>query len=41
MDDIIRIVKSLEDSGVFIDVVTEAGKHEIKKNKKVGFSVLY
>ena len=29
--DIIKIVKSLEDSGVFIDGVTETIKHEIKK----------
>ena len=39
-DDIIKIVKSLEDSGVLIDGVTEAVKHEIKKNKKVDFLVL-
>ena len=30
----IKIVKSLEDSGVLIDGVTETIKHEIKKNKK-------
>ena len=28
MDDIIRIIKSLEDSGVLIDGVTETVKHE-------------
>ena len=36
MNDIIKILKSLEDSGVLIDGVTEAVKHEIK-NKKVDF----
>ena len=30
MNDIIRIIKSLEDSGVLIDGVTETVKHEIK-----------
>ena len=33
---IIKIIKSLEDSGVLIDGVTERVKHEIK-NKKVKF----
>ena len=33
MDDIMKIVKPLEDSGVFIDGVTEAVKHEIKKQE--------
>ena len=36
MNDIINIKKSLEDSGVLIDGVTEIVKHEIK-NKKAGF----
>ena len=31
----IKIVKSLEDSGVLIDGVTETIKHEIKKNKNL------
>ena len=33
MDDIMKIVKPLEDSGVFIDGVTEAVKHKIKKQE--------
>ena len=33
MDDIIKIVKSLEDSGILIDGVTEAVKHELKKQE--------
>ena len=35
MNGIIKITKSLEDSGVLTDGVTERVKHEIKKNKKV------
>ena len=31
MNDIIKIIKSLEDSGVLIDEVTETVKHEMKK----------
>ena len=31
MNDIIKIIKSLEDWGVLIDVVTETVKDEIKK----------
>ena len=31
MNDIIKIIKSLEDLGVLIDGVTETVKHEIKK----------
>ena len=31
MNDIIKIIKALEDSGVLIDGVTETVKHEIKK----------
>ena len=33
INDIIKIVKSLEDSGVLIDGVTETVKHEIKKQE--------
>ena len=33
MDDIIKIIKSLEDSGVLIDGVTEIVKHKIKKQE--------
>ena len=33
MNDIIKIIESLEDSGVLIDGVTETVKHEIKKQK--------
>ena len=40
MNDIIKIIKSLEDSGVVIDGVTETVKHEIK-NKKADFLELY
>ena len=36
MNDIIKIIKSLEDLGVLIDGVTETAKHEIK-NKKADF----
>ena len=33
MNDIIKIVKSLEDSGVLIGAVNETVKHEIKKEE--------
>ena len=33
MDDIIKIVESLEKSGLFTDGATEKVKHEIKKQK--------
>ena len=33
MNDIIKITKSLEDSGVLIDRVTKTVKHEIKKQE--------
>ena len=36
MNDIIKIIKSLEDSNVLIDGITEKVKNEIK-NKKAGF----
>ena len=39
MNDIIKIIKSLEDSGVLIDGVTDTVKHEI--NKKMGFLVIF
>ena len=34
MDDIIRIIKSLGNSGVFIDGVSKTVKHDINKYKK-------
>ena len=37
MNGIIKIIKSLVDSGVLIDGVTKTVKDEIKKNKKVDF----
>ena len=37
MDDILKIITSLEDLGASIDGVTEIVKHEIKNNKKVDF----
>ena len=33
MNDIIKVIKSLEDSGVLIDGVSEVVKHEIKKQE--------
>ena len=33
MNDIIRIIKSLEDSGILIDTVTVKVKHEIKEQE--------
>ena len=33
LDDIIKIMNSLEDSNVFIDGITETVKHEIKKQE--------
>ena len=33
MNDIIKIIKSLEDSGVLIDEVTETAKYKIKKQE--------
>ena len=33
MNDIIKVIESLEDSGVLIDGVTETVKHEIKNKK--------
>ena len=40
MNDIIKIIKSLEDWGISIDGVTKTVKHEIK-NKEVDFLELY
>ena len=40
INDIIKIIKSLEDSNVLIDGITEKGKHEIK-NKKLDFFLLF
>ena len=37
MNDIIKIIKSLEDSAVLIDGVTETVKHEIKKKQEDRF----
>ena len=37
MNDVIKIIKLLEGSGVLIDGVTETIKDEIKKNKKADF----
>ena len=34
VNDIIKIIKSSEDSGVLIDEVTETVKHEIKKTRR-------
>ena len=36
VDDIVKIIKSLEDLGVLTDSVTETVKHEIKK-QEAGF----
>ena len=33
MDDIIRIIKSLGNSGILIDVVSETVKHQIKRQE--------
>ena len=33
VDDIVKIIKSLEDLGVLTDSVTETVKHEIKKQE--------
>ena len=34
MNEVIKIIKLLEDSGVLIDNVTKAVKHEIKKTRR-------
>ena len=40
MNDIIKIIKSLEDSGILIDGATETVKHEIKKQEGRFFGAL-
>ena len=40
MNDIIEIIKLLEDSGVLIDGVTETVKHKLK-NKNVNFLEIF
>ena len=37
MNDIIKMIKSLEDSSVLINGVTETINYEINKNKKADF----
>ena len=34
MNDVIKIIKSLEDSSVLVDGITETVKHEIKKKTR-------
>ena len=41
MDDVIKIVESWEQSGIVIDGAIETVNHEIKKNKKVNFFLLW
>ena len=41
MEDIIKIVKSLEDSGFLLKGVTETVQNEVKKNKKEDFLVCF
>ena len=41
MNDSMKIVKSLEASGLSINGISETIKNKTKKNKKVGFSVCY
>ena len=38
MNDIIKFIKPLEDSGVLVDGVTETVKHEIEKTRRRGIS---
>ena len=40
MDDIIKIIESLEKSGLLIDGASETVKHGMKKTKKVDFFLL-
>ena len=40
MNDVIEIIKLLEDSGVLIDGVTETVKHKLK-NKNVNFLEIF
>ena len=39
-NEVIRIVKSLEDSGLLLEEVSETGQNEVK-NKKEGFLVCF
>ena len=41
MNDSMKIVKSLEASGLSINGISETIKNKTKKTKKVGFSVCY
>ena len=41
MNDIMKIIKSLEESGILIKEVSETIKNEAKKNKKEDFSECY
>ena len=34
MEDLLKIVKSLEESGLFIKSISETSKNEVKKNKR-------
>ena len=40
MNDIIKIIKSIEDSGVLIDGVTEIVKHVIKNKRCISWSIV-
>ena len=40
MGDIIKIIVSLEKSGLLIDGMTETVKHEMEENNKMDFSVV-
>ena len=37
MQDLLQIVKSLEDSGILLDGITETVKNEVKQQKDVFF----
>ena len=40
MNDLIKIVKSLEDSGLLINAFTELVKHEIKTRKQISWCIV-
>ena len=40
MQDLLKIVKSLEDSGLLLDGITEAVKNEVKEQKSGFLSIL-
>ena len=40
MQDLLKIVKSLEDSGILLDGITEAAKNEVKEQKRCFLSIL-